>query len=254
MVYFVLLCMAYAGAFYYFEPLKEMNGNNDKFKFEIKKAHEMKERLADVKGIDEIKSEIDDLIKQIKNSGDYISKGARLCRGVLLSGGPGTGKTLLARAIAGESDVNFIYCTGSNFDEMFVGMGAKRVRELFAEARKNTPCIIFIDEIDSLMSASRRYGSEHSSSRGTINQMLAEMDGFEKHEDIIVIGATNHEKDLDPAAVRPGRFDKKIHVPKPDVNGRKDIFELYLDKIEKDDTVEAKKLGTLTPGFTGAEI
>ena len=161
--------MAYAGAFYYFEPLKEMNGNNDKFKFEIKKAHEMKERLSDVKGIDEIKNEIDDLIKQIKNSSDYLSIGARLCRGVLLSGGPGTGKTLLARAIAGESDVNFIYCTGSNFDEMFVGMGAKRVRELFVEARKNTPCIIFIDEIDSLMSASRRYGSEHSSSRGTIN-------------------------------------------------------------------------------------
>ena len=151
------------------QPIIVRKSNDDKFKFEIKKAHEMKERLSDVKGIDEIKNEIDDLIKQIKNSSDYLSKGARLCRGVLLSGGPGTGKTLLARAIAGESDVNFIYCTGSNFDEMFVGMGAKRVRELFVEARKNTPCIIFIDEIDSLMSASRRYGSEHSSSRGTIN-------------------------------------------------------------------------------------
>lgn len=172
----------------------------------------------------------------------------------MLSGRPGTGKTLLARAIAGESEVSFIYCTGSNFDEMFVGMGAKRVRELFAEARKNTPCIIFIDEIDSLMSKSRRYGSEHSSSRGTINQMLAEMDGFEKHDDIIVIGATNHEADLDPAAVRPGRFDKKIHVPLPDANGRKDIFDLYLKGIHRDEKIESKKLGTMTPGFSGAEI
>jgi ATP-dependent metalloprotease len=126
-------------------------------------------RLDDVKGIDEIKGEIQDLIKMIKNSSDYTSKGAKLFKGVLLSGAPGTGKTLLARAIAGESGVNFIYCTGSNFDEMFVGLGAKRVRELFETARKSTPCIIFIDEIDSLMSKSRRFGSEHSSSRGTIN-------------------------------------------------------------------------------------
>jgi len=167
----------------------------------------------------------------IKNSDDYTSKGAKLFKGVLLSGSPGTGKTLLARAIAGESGVNFIYCTGSNFDEMFVGLGAKRVRELFVEARKNTPCIIFIDEIDSLMSKSRRFGQEHSSSRGTINQLLAELDGFEKTDNIMVIGATNHEADLDPAAVRPGRFDKKIHVPRPDVNGRKEIFDLYLDEI-----------------------
>jgi len=190
----------------------------------------------------------------IKNTNDYTSKGAKLYRGVLLAGDPGTGKTLLARAIAGESGVNFIFTTGSSFDEMYVGMGAKRVRELFTEARKNTPCIIFIDEIDSLMSKSRRFGSEHSSSRGTINQLLAEMDGFEKHENIIVIGATNHENDLDPAAVRPGRFDKKIHVPLPDVNGRKEILELYLDKISKNEKIEAKKLATMTPGFTGAEI
>lgn len=164
----------------------------------------------------------------IKNTHDYTSKGAKLYKGVLLAGPPGTGKTLLARAIAGEASVNFIYCTGSNFDEMYVGMGAKRVRELFAEARKNIPCIIFIDEIDSLMSKSRRFGSEHSSSRATINQFLAEMDGFDQYENIVVIGATNHEDDLDPAAVRPGRFDKKIHVPLPDVKGREEIFQLYL--------------------------
>lgn len=255
--YGALLLAAAYGLVWYFEPFAktELGGTGaDKFKFEIKKAHDVEQRLDDVKGIDEIKSEIRDLIKMIGHSADYAAKGAKLYRGVLLSGRPGTGKTLLARAIAGEAGVNFIYCTGSNFDEMFVGLGAKRVRELFAEARKNTPCIIFIDEIDSLMSASRRYGSEHSSSRGTINQLLAEMDGFEKHEDIVVIGATNHEDSLDPAAVRPGRFDKKIHVPLPDVNGRKDILDLYLGKITKDEAVESKKIATMTPGFSGAEI
>lgn len=211
--------------------------NNEKFKFEMKKAHDVEQRLDDVKGIDEIKGEVNDLIKMIKNSDVYTKMGAKLFKGVLLSGSPGTGKTLLARAIAGEAGVNFIYCTGSSFDEMYVGVGAKRVRELFEEAKKNTPCIIFIDEIDSLMNKSRRFGMEHSSSRGTINQLLAEMDGFEKNQNILVIGATNHEDSLDPAAVRPGRFDKKIHVPLPDVNGRKEILELYLNKIAKSEEV-----------------
>jgi len=146
--------------------------------FEIKKAHDVNNRLDDVKGIDEIKNEISDLIRMIKNPEEYTSKGAKLHKGVLLYGSPGTGKTLLSRAIAGESGTAFLYCTGSSFDEMFVGVGASRVRELFAEARKNKPCIIFIDEIDTLLSKSRRYGSEHSSSRGTINAMLTEMDGF----------------------------------------------------------------------------
>ena len=167
----VVILAAWAGGYYYFEPFKNADGinGNDKFKFEIKRANDVEQRLDDVKGIDEIRDEIKDLINMIKNTSEYTSKGAKLYRGVLLSGAPGTGKTLTARAIAGESGVNFIYCTGSNFDEMFVGLGAKRVRELFAEARKNTPCIIFIDEIDSLMSKSRRFGQEHSSSRGTIN-------------------------------------------------------------------------------------
>lgn len=172
----------------------------------------------------------------------------------MLHGDPGTGKTLLARAIAGESGVNFIFCTGSHFDEMFVGVGAKRVRELFIEARKHKPCIIFIDEIDTLLSASRRHSSEHSSTRGTINQLLAEMDGFEQHDNIMIIGATNHMDALDQAAVRPGRFDKKIHVPLPDVNGRRDIFELYLQNIERDAEVKAEKLAKMCPGFSGAEI
>jgi ATP-dependent metalloprotease len=137
---------------------------------------------------------------------------------------------------------------------MFVGVGAKRIRELFNEAKKNKPCIIFIDEIDTLLSKSRRYSQEHSSSRATINQLLTEMDGFEKTENILIIGATNHEDALDPAAVRPGRFDKKIHVPLPDINGRADIFTFYLNQIKRTEDIESKKLAQMTPGFSGAEI
>jgi len=141
----------------------------DNYKFEIKKAKDISQRLDDVKGIDEIKEEIENLIKMIQDPSKYTSRGAKLHKGVLLYGRPGTGKTLLARAIAGESGTSFIYCTGSHFDEMFVGVGAKRVRELFLEAKKHKPCIIFIDEIDTLLSKSRRFNSEHSSSRATIN-------------------------------------------------------------------------------------
>ena len=202
--------------------IKNLNSRSllDQYNFDFKKSEDMEQRLSDVKGIDEIKDEITNVIKMVKNPEKYTECGAKLHKGILLFGQPGTGKTLLARAIAGEAQTGFIYCTGSDFDEMFVGVGAKRVRELFEEAKKNTPCIIFIDEIDSLLSKSRRFGSEGSSSRGTINQLLAEMDGFEVNQNILVIGATNHEDALDPAAVRPGRFDKKIHVPLPDINGR----------------------------------
>jgi ATP-dependent metalloprotease len=154
----------------------------DNYKFEIKKAKDISQRLDDVKGVDEIKEEIENLIKMIKNPEKYTSKGAKLHKGVLLYGRPGTGKTLLARAIAGEAGTSFMYCTGSHFDEMFVGVGAKRVRELFQEAKNHKPCIIFIDEIDTLLSKSRRFNQEHSSSRATINQLLAEMDGFEKND------------------------------------------------------------------------
>jgi ATP-dependent metalloprotease len=180
--------------------------------------------MKDVKGIDEITAEIDDLIAMIKDPEKYWKHGAKLHKGVLLFGEPGCGKTLIARAIAGESGVNFMFCSGSDFDEMFVGVGAKRVRQLFAEARKQSPCIIFIDEIDSLLSGSRRGGGESSGSTATINQVLSEMDGFEQNENIVVIGATNHQESLDSAATRAGRFDKKIHVPLPDINGRTDIF------------------------------
>jgi ATP-dependent metalloprotease len=222
--------------------------------FEIKYAKGIKERLGNIKGIEEVREEIDELISMLKNPEAYIEAGAKLPKGVLLCGKPGTGKTLIARAIAGEAGVNFIYLTGSDFDEMYVGVGAARMRKLFKAARENSPCIIFIDEIDSLLAASRRKG-EHSSSRATINQFLAEMDGFKKLDKILVIGATNHEKDLDPAAVRPGRFDKKIHINVPDETGRMYIIKFYLDKIKLEKKgLDPQYIAKLTPGFTGAEI
>jgi ATP-dependent metalloprotease len=201
-----------------------------------------------------VKEEILQLIKMIKNPNKYRKAGANLHKGILLCGPPGTGKTLIARAIAGESGVNFIFLTGSDFDEMFVGVGASRLRKLFETAKKHKPCIIFIDEIDSLLAGSRRTG-EHSSSRGTLNQFLAEMDGFKQTEDIFVLGATNHEEDLDLAAIRPGRFDKKIHITLPDERGRKEIIDFYLSKINLDKSaIDEHKLSKMTPGFSGAEI
>ncbi len=223
--------------------------------FDVTFAKNIQERLSNVKGIDEVREEIEQLIRMIKSPKKYVDAGAKLHKGILLCGKPGTGKTLIARAIAGESGVNFIFLTGSDFDEVFVGVGAARIRKLFKIAKKNKPCIIFIDEIDSLLAKSRRMSMEHSSSRATINQFLAEMDGFEKMEQVFLIGATNHEKDLDPAAVRPGRFDKKIHINVPDEEGRIEIIKHYLNKILiKKEDLDPKFIARMTPGFTGAEI
>eukprot|EP00340_Litonotus_pictus_P006098 CAMPEP_0170528042 /NCGR_PEP_ID=MMETSP0209-20121228/13541_1 /TAXON_ID=665100 ORGANISM="Litonotus pictus, Strain P1" /NCGR_SAMPLE_ID=MMETSP0209 /ASSEMBLY_ACC=CAM_ASM_000301 /LENGTH=460 /DNA_ID=CAMNT_0010819011 /DNA_START=1603 /DNA_END=2982 /DNA_ORIENTATION=+ len=215
----------------------------------------MEERLDQVKGIREVREEVEELIEMIKGPRRYTDKGVKLPKGVLLCGKPGTGKTLLARAIAGESKVNFIFVSGSDFDDTFVGVGARRIRDLFETARKNKPCIMFIDEIDSLLTNSRRQSMEHSSSRSTLNQFLAEMDGFKALEEVYIVGATNHESSLDKAAVRPGRFDKIIHVPVPNIEARAEIIDFYLDKIKlKKPQLNSSIISKMTPGFTGAEI
>jgi ATP-dependent metalloprotease len=216
---------------------------------------EVNEKLDNVRGINEVREEIEQVIRMIKNPEKYTEAGARLHKGILLVGKPGTGKTLIARAIAGEADVNFISLTGSDFDEMFVGIGASRIKKLFKQAKLNKPCIIFIDEIDALLAASRRGSHEHSSSRSTINQFLSEMDGFNKMEGVFLIGATNHEKDLDKAAVRAGRFDKKIHINIPDEEGRTEILDFYLKKINiPTKNLSSSTIAKMTPGFSGAEI
>lgn len=188
--------------------------------------------LSDIKAIEDIKEEIQEVIDMIKDPESFQKSGAKLIRGILLMGNPGTGKTLLARALATESKSNFIYCSGSDFDKPLVGQGNSVVKELFEQAKKNQPCIIFIDEIDSLLHKGRRSGKYTSSNdRSLINTFLSEMDGFSKREKIFVLGATNSEKDLDPAAIRPGRFDKLITVHLPDTKGREELLECYLKKV-----------------------
>ncbi|XP_078136284.1 ATP-dependent zinc metalloprotease YME1L1-like isoform X2 [Sander vitreus] len=206
-----------------------------------------------VKGAEEAKNELQDVVDFLKNPAKFTVLGGKLPKGILLVGPPGTGKTLLARAVAGEADVPFYYASGSEFDEMFVGVGASRVRNLFKEAKANAPCVIFIDELDSV-GGKRIESPMHPYSRQTINQLLAEMDGFKPNEGVIVIGATNFAEALDTALVRPGRFDMQVTVPRPDVKGRTEILNWYLSKIKMDPAVEAEIIARGTVGFTGAEL
>lgn len=207
----------------------------------------------DVKGVDEAKAEFEEIIDLFKNSSKYKESGIVIPKGVLLYGPPGTGKTLLAKAAAHETGATFIAATGSSFVQMFVGMGALRVRQTFKKARKASPAIIFIDEIDALCGSRNANGNstEHSS---TVNSILAEMDGFKSNDNILVIGATNNPEALDDAVKRPGRFDRHIYVGKPSVEGRIDLFKLYLDKIETDESVDLKRLGQSTTGLSAAQI
>lgn len=199
---------------------------------EFRIATDVKERLSDVKGMNEIKDEIQEVIHMLQDPETYENAGANLVKGILLMGKPGTGKTLLAKALAGESGVKFIYCNGADFDKTYIGQGSKTVKKLFSLAKANEPCIVFIDEIDSLLHKGRRSGKYSSSDdRGIINTFLAEMDGFNKRNHIFVLGATNSEKDLDSAAIRPGRFDRLINVPLPDSKGRQEIFDYYIKKV-----------------------
>uniref|UniRef100_A0A4W6E056 ATP-dependent zinc metalloprotease YME1L1 n=1 Tax=Lates calcarifer TaxID=8187 RepID=A0A4W6E056_LATCA len=206
-----------------------------------------------VKGVEEAKSELQDVVEFLKNPQKFTVLGGKLPKGILLVGPPGTGKTLLARAVAGEADVPFYYASGSEFDEMFVGVGAGRIRNLFKEAKANAPCVIFIDELDSV-GGKRIESPMHPYSRQTINQLLAEMDGFKPNEGVIVIGATNFAEALDNALVRPGRFDMQVTVPRPDVKGRTEILNWYLTKIKVDSAVDAEIIARGTVGFSGAEL
>ncbi|CAD2100939.1 ATP-dependent zinc metalloprotease FTSH, putative [Plasmodium vinckei lentum] len=212
----------------------------------------VKVTLADVKGCDEVKQELQEIIDYLKNSDKFTKIGAKLPKGILLSGEPGTGKTLIARAIAGEANVPFIQASGSEFEEMFVGVGARRIRELFQTAKKHAPCIVFIDEIDAV--GSKRSNRDNSAVRMTLNQLLVELDGFEQNEGIVVICATNFPQSLDKALVRPGRLDKTIVVPLPDINGRYEILRMYSNKILLSRDVDLNVLARRTVGMTGADL
>uniref|UniRef100_A0A8C9SUH0 YME1 like 1 ATPase n=1 Tax=Scleropages formosus TaxID=113540 RepID=A0A8C9SUH0_SCLFO len=206
-----------------------------------------------VKGVEEAKQELQEVVEFLRNPQKFTVLGGKLPKGILLVGPPGTGKTLLARAVAGEADVPFYYASGSEFDEMFVGVGASRIRNLFREAKANSPCVIFIDELDSV-GGKRIESPMHPYSRQTINQLLAEMDGFKPNEGVIVIGATNFPEALDNALIRPGRFDMQVTVPKPDVKGRTEILKWYLRKIKVDSAIEAEVIARGTVGFSGADL
>ncbi|GFO39444.1 ATP-dependent Zinc metalloprotease ftsh, partial [Plakobranchus ocellatus] len=216
-------------------------------------AEEINVTFADVKGAEEAKSELQDVVNFLRDPEKYTALGAKLPKGVLLVGPPGVGKTLLARAVAGEAGVPFFHASGSEFDEMFVGLGAKRIRQLFSAAKEQAPCIIFIDEFDSV-GAKRTSSAIHPYANQTVNQLLNEMDGFQQNEGIIVMGATNKVDDMDKALRRPGRFDVEVNVPLPDLKGRKEIIELYISKIKKDPNVDVDKLAKGTTGFSGAEL
>ena len=211
--------------------------------------------FADVAGLDEEKEELEEVVEFLKNPGRFIKIGARIPKGVLLVGPPGTGKTLLAKAVAGEANVPFFSISGSDFVEMFVGVGAARVRDLFSEAKKHSPCIVFIDEIDAV--ARRRgsgLGGGHDEREQTLNQMLVEMDGFGVNEGIIMIAATNRVDILDPAILRPGRFDRKVGVGRPDVKGREEILKIHCKEKPLGDDVDLHEIARTTAGFVGADL
>ncbi|HEX9573657.1 MAG TPA: ATP-dependent zinc metalloprotease FtsH [Myxococcales bacterium] len=211
--------------------------------------------FADVAGIDEAKDELEEIIQFLKDPKKFTKLGGRIPKGVLLMGSPGTGKTLLARAIAGEAGVPFFSISGSDFVEMFVGVGASRVRDLFEQGKKHAPCIIFIDEIDAVgRHRGAGLGGGHDEREQTLNQLLVEMDGFESNEGVILIAATNRPDVLDPALLRPGRFDRRIVVPRPDVKGREGILKVHTKKTPLSPEVDLDSIARGTPGFSGADL
>ncbi|MCU0253365.1 MAG: ATP-dependent zinc metalloprotease FtsH, partial [Acidobacteria bacterium] len=209
----------------------------------------------DVAGCDEAKQELQEIIEFLKDPQKFQRLGGKIPKGVLLMGPPGTGKTLLARAIAGEANVPFFSISGSDFVEMFVGVGASRVRDLFEQGKKNAPCIIFIDEIDAVgRHRGAGLGGGHDEREQTLNQLLVEMDGFESNDGVILIAATNRPDVLDPALLRPGRFDRRVVVARPDVRGREEILQVHTKKIPVGEDVDLSVVARATPGFSGADL
>ena len=230
-----------------------MTGNGNK----AKKLEPLKGKVtfADVAGVEEALDEVSEMVDFLRNPPKYVRLGAKIPKGALMVGPPGTGKTLLARAIAGEADVPFFSISGSDFVEMFVGVGASRVRDMFTEARKSSPCIIFIDEIDAV---GRQRGAGHGGGNDereqTLNQLLVEMDGFDDSDGIVILGATNRADVLDKALLRPGRFDREINVGLPDVKGRGQILQVHMRKVPTSDDIKLKYIAQGTTGFSGAEL
>ncbi len=235
-------------------------GGNKALSFGKAKAKMVSEKavkvtFADVAGIEEAKAEVQEIIDFLKDPQKFQKLGGKIPKGVLLVGAPGTGKTLLARAIAGEAGVPFFSISGSDFVEMFVGVGASRVRDLFEQAKKTAPCIIFIDEIDAVgRHRGAGLGGGHDEREQTLNQLLVEMDGFEANQGVIIIAATNRPDVLDPALLRPGRFDRQVVVPQPDVKGRLEIIKVHTRNIPVDENVNLEEIARGTPGFSGADL
>ncbi len=247
-------------AFWYFFWRQMQGGAGKAMSFGRSKAKLMNDStnkitFKDVAGIDESKQELSEIVDFLKDPKKYTKLGGRIPHGVLLVGPPGTGKTLLAKAIAGEAGVPFFSISGSDFVEMFVGVGASRVRDLFAQGKKNAPCIIFIDEIDAVgRHRGAGLGGGHDEREQTLNQLLVEMDGFEVNEGVILIAATNRPDVLDPALLRPGRFDRQVVVPKPDIKGREEILKVHVKDIPLDKDADLKVIARGTPGFSGADL
>ena len=248
------------GIWLYFMRQMQGGGKGGAMSFGKSKARllgedQIKINFNDVAGVDEAKEEVGELVEFLQDPGKFQKLGGKIPRGILMVGSPGTGKTLLAKAIAGEAKVPFFTISGSDFVEMFVGVGASRVRDMFEQAKKSAPCIIFIDEIDAVgRHRGAGLGGGHDEREQTLNQLLVEMDGFEGNEGVIVIAATNRPDVLDPALLRPGRFDRQVVVPLPDMLGREQILKVHMRKVPIGDDVDAKVIARGTPGFSGADL
>jgi cell division protease FtsH len=259
LVQWFLPMLLFVGVWVFFMRQMQVGGGKamsfGKSRAKLLSANQQKVTFDDVAGIDEAKEELQEIIAFLKDPKKFTKLGGRIPKGVLVVGSPGTGKTLLARAIAGEAAVPFFSISGSDFVEMFVGVGASRVRDLFLQGKKNAPCIIFIDEIDAVgRHRGAGLGGGHDEREQTLNQLLVEMDGFEGNDGVILVAATNRPDVLDPALLRPGRFDRRVVVPRPDVKGREGILRVHMRRVPLDDTVDISILARGTPGFAGADL